>query len=165
MNKQKPVITFDLDGVIVGGDYTSDWELHPRKYLMAPMMEQDVKDYLQGLSELYTIYYISARSFNDCGFVTVQWMLRHNIPVSGGVFVNIASKDKWKIIKALDSKLHVDDHPVVIKSLVYNTIPVMFLGRGNENSWWEKSKETYNNNHHASNWKDLVCLIRRLVPV
>lgn len=165
----KPTITFDLDGVIVGGEYEPDWEFNVDKYYNAPTLEQDVKNHLIELSTYYNIYYISARHFTECGLITVQWLLKHRIPICGGVLVNVPAKDKYKVIAALGSSLHVDDHPVVIKSIKNNlapiTLPVMFLARKNENTWWDMSKETYNNSLHASNWSDLVYLIRSLVPV
>ena len=81
----------------------------------------------------------------------------------------INSLRKARVSDSLGSILHVDDNPSVINSIKNNPdcriYPVMFLGRVCEESWWPESKETLKNNYHATNWEDLVYLIRSLVSV
>ena len=166
MNKPKPIITLDLDGVVVGGGYTEEWDRTPRRYFEAPTMDQDIAKYITQLNERYDIYYVSSRAFEDCGYTSIQWLLRHHIPVGLGVITGVSSVDKSTVVSALRSSLHVDDNPVVVNSIKTRCgyiYPVMFLGRVCEESWWPESRETLKNNYHATNWEDLVYLIRSLV--
>lgn len=166
MNKVKPVITLDIDGVIAGGEYDPKWGDNPNHfYFNLPIMDEWTRSGLKELNERYDVYYITSRAFPDATLVTYNWFNALKLPLGRGIITGVASKDKAYVSDALNSEIHVDDNPLVISTVQDNgnVVPVIFVGRSNEGSWWPDTEKCLETNLSARNWEDLIELITPLV--
>lgn len=135
----KPVLTFDLDGVVVGGNYTPAWEGRPETYRTLPVMDPHAPMILDELARVYNLYYVTSRKFDGALEVSRDWLARKGFPIGCGVVCyGSSSLEKPIMLAMLKSRLHIDDHPGVVGA--YNDKSVLFVGR-DPAGWWPGTEQ------------------------
>lgn len=113
----KPIISFDLDGVVFGGGYLSkeDQDRDPSIYSRLPLKEPGVPYVLNNLMDAFNIYFLSSRSFPGALEVSRKALAEAGVEMER--VCGVVCGRKMKALHALASELHVDDDPVVIARL------------------------------------------------
>jgi len=153
----RPRISFDIDGVIAGGNYLPEWDRKPEIYLSLPVMDEYTKPVLNELDNKCDIYYLTSRTFDGDYDITLEWMINNNIPLGKGLVCRVPGDDKHKVSAALGCDLHIDDRPATVRLCGFWGI--LFVGR-DAAGWWPGTEEAMKVCKTARNWKQLNRIIR-----
>lgn len=118
----KPLITFDMDGVLAGGPIVSKEEQdNPQVYRMMPIMCRCGIQLLKRLLEEERCYVgiVTARHFDGAETITREWLQNVGVPHLKLAFVltHIPTARKAQTIKELDVLIHFDDRMEVARAL------------------------------------------------
>jgi len=155
------VITVDLDGVVVGGNYLPEWDRTCGVYATLPEIPGASEGLRYLKSQGYKIYYLSARRFPDSLNTTHQWLLDHGCPTGEGIILGVNLSDKMFISRALGSIAHIDDCPRALIDIYKIVKPILFVGR-EEQGWWDGTQEAMEKYTWTNDWKTLVNYIETL---
>jgi hypothetical protein len=117
----KPIISFDLDGVLVGGRYIPEWDRTPEVYNSLPPADPTAADILWELESKFHTYYVSSRRFENALEVSMEWLLDHGFPCGYGVIVG--QHNKPEMLRLLGVSVHFDDDPRVV--MAYPSVGVL----------------------------------------
>jgi hypothetical protein len=118
----KPIISFDLDGVLVGGNYIPEWDRKPEIYRSLPAANPNAYEVLWELANKFQIYYVSSRCFDSALQVSYEWLFDNGFPLGpGGVIVG--QRNKPEMLRLLGVSVHFDDDPRVV--LAYPSVGVL----------------------------------------
>ena len=117
-------VSFDVDGVIAGGEWIPAWERHPKNYRELPILSKDVAKYLPEIATWFNVYFVSSRYFDNATRVTKEW-LEDTVPriaiagvITGEEYSRLDRKAyKGRVVQALNPLVHVDDEPAMLEYL------------------------------------------------
>ena len=133
-------ITVDLDGVVVGGIYVSEWDRKPKIYASLPVIDGACNG-IWHLAVRHNVYWLTSRSFEQAGLTSIDWLKFNNFPLGSGVITGVPSDCKKFVAKALGAAMHIDDNPAIVSSLIgTGVVGVLFVGR-DESGWWAGTRE------------------------
>lgn len=156
------ILTFDIDGVVCGGEFIPEWERYPETYLNLPVLDPILPAYFHDLAKKYSLYLISSRKFPNALDITKLWLNKNDFcPTDfSGVIVGLQYEEKVKMVRLLQSILHVDDDfrvtgPLGLKGclLLHDSIKVHY-------PWSSKAVEAGHVVYH--DWKDVLAKIYSL---
>lgn len=122
----RPVISFDLDGVIAEGGYMPYEERTEEAYQAKKFIDRKIDLYLNYLADFYDIYIISFRHHEGANLGARQWFMDEHVGMDtlAGVITHPASPEvrdgnhlwKGETARVVGSQFHLDDDPRVVKS-------------------------------------------------
>lgn len=118
----KPLITFDVDGVICGGEFIEMENRIPEVYLAQTLIDPRIPGVINGLFENFTVGVITARhikyqaaEFDDTKEFTGRQLRGFGIEVDklGFLIPLIAGQERVRLLNYLNPLVHFDDDPTV----------------------------------------------------
>ena len=120
-------VSFDVDGVIAGGDWIPEWDRKPEIYSELPVLDPMISGYLESLMYNFNLYFVSARSYVGATYNTRRWLINNcDLPkraISGVIcaeeYTSRKERKAFKIdvIRALNPIIHMDDEPEILEAL------------------------------------------------
>ena len=161
--KYDKIITVDLDGVVVGGNYLPEWDRSPSNYAVLKPIDGAVDGLWYLKNQGWRIYYLSARNFPDAFNTTYNWLSNVGAPTGDGIILKVPLEYKGFVSKALGARAHIDDAPRALDAIESHVVkPILFVGR-DESGWWEGTKEAMRCFPSFHDWKRLVQYVEGLV--
>lgn len=134
----RPIISFDIDGVVAGGNYIPEWDRRPEIYKELPILDERARDVIYNLSWKYNIYFVSSRKFPNALRTSVDWLYGRGFNPSsrccGVICYGKTPLEKPLILSALGSRLHFDDHPGIVAG--YSGRAALFINDREVDSQW-----------------------------
>lgn len=157
----RPVVSFDVDRVVAGGEYIPPQERIQELYWKLPLTDPRLPPMLNQIAKNCDLYFVSARSFPGANVITRAWLAWQGVDmtiVAGTLTGRAGHEEKLDWLKLLNPALHVEDHPEVLKALgPERTIAV-------RSPLWPAQAEMLNGWSGFvidGNWDDLIPYINR----
>jgi hypothetical protein len=118
----KPLVTFDLDGVIVGGEYIPiEHRDQAELYAMLPPLTPRAIRVLTRLIEedKCSVGIITARGFDEAADVSAMWLLDQGVPVDKLAFIRThtdGTGGKPRVLDEIEPYVHFDDRHEVAEN-------------------------------------------------
>jgi hypothetical protein len=119
-NELRPLVTFDLDGVLVGGEYIPIG-LREQASLYAqlpPLTTRGLKILKRLIEERRTrVGIVTARGFEDAAAVSYEWLDRHGVPAYKLEFIRTHTNGtggKGDVLMEIGPDVHFDDRWEVV---------------------------------------------------
>jgi 5'(3')-deoxyribonucleotidase len=150
-------ISLDLDGVICQAPKVplekekQTWVNYDR---LAPV--PGAKEGIAELSIEHWLTVITARHYRGAQEHVEEWLEDYQLiadPISFKVVAGIATHEKWRVIQALETDIHVDDYVKSFTNVPSSIITILFKGDHNRDQDWPLT---------VSSWPELVTKIKEM---
>lgn len=111
----RPVITFDIDGVVCDGGYLPPEQRCWQRYNEVKVLDAAMVIGINRLTEIADIYFVSSRDHVNANYFTRYWLENQGFWMEHiSVLTGIASADKPIILRLIKSEAHFDDDPTCV---------------------------------------------------
>jgi 5'(3')-deoxyribonucleotidase len=115
----RKALSWDLDGVIVGGEYCPRWDRTPEYYLRQPILDPYSIEVINRLARKADIYFLSGRAFHNATNESMCWLQEKGIEWEwiSGIVTSLSPTNKARAVNLLGIELHFDDDPRVCEAI------------------------------------------------